>query len=135
MTPKQERFVQEYLKDLNATQAAIRAGYSSATARSIGAENLTKPDIAEALRAAQSQVAAQAGIDAAWVLKEQQALYQLTKSTEPETARKALRDIGEHLGMYVERVETTGRQTLYVIEGPPRYENGAEWQSKYSQIQ
>ena len=43
---KQERFVQEYLIDRNATAAAIRAGYSKKTARAIGAENLTKPNIA-----------------------------------------------------------------------------------------
>ena len=42
---KQERFVQEYLIDRNATAAAIRAGYSKKTARAIGAENLTKPNI------------------------------------------------------------------------------------------
>ena len=45
LTPKQERFVDEYLVDLNATAAAIRAGYSEKTARFIGAENLTKPNI------------------------------------------------------------------------------------------
>ena len=43
LTPKQVRFVQEYLIDLNAAQAAIRAGYSAKTARVIGHENLTKP--------------------------------------------------------------------------------------------
>ena len=45
MTPKQQRFCDEYLIDLNATQAAIRAGYSKKTARAMAAENLTKPDI------------------------------------------------------------------------------------------
>ncbi len=40
LTPKQQRFVAEYLVDLNATQAAIRAGYSTKTAQQIGAENL-----------------------------------------------------------------------------------------------
>lgn len=45
ITPKQRRFIDEYLVDLNATQAAIRAGYSPKTARFIGNENLTKPDI------------------------------------------------------------------------------------------
>ncbi len=45
MTAKQKKFIDEYLIDLNATQAAIRAGYSPETARSIGSENLTKPDI------------------------------------------------------------------------------------------
>lgn len=45
MTPKQAAFVSEYLKDKNATQAAIRAGYSAKTARQIGDELLSKPDI------------------------------------------------------------------------------------------
>ena len=49
LTAKQERFVQEYLIDLNATQAAIRAGYSRKTAGVIGVENLKKPYIREAI--------------------------------------------------------------------------------------
>lgn len=49
LTPKQRRFVDEYLIDLNATQAAIRAKYSAKTAASIGEENLRKPEIAEAI--------------------------------------------------------------------------------------
>jgi phage terminase small subunit len=49
LTPKQERFVAEYLIDLNATQAAIRAGYSSKTAKVIGSENLSKPAIQAAI--------------------------------------------------------------------------------------
>lgn len=53
LTAKQRRFVEEYLVDLNATQAAIRAGYSSKTAASIGEENLRKPDIAKAVQEAQ----------------------------------------------------------------------------------
>lgn len=50
LTAKQQRFIEEYLVDLNATQAAIRAGYSKKTARSVGAENLTKPDIQKAIQ-------------------------------------------------------------------------------------
>ena len=45
LTEKQKRFADEYLIDLNATQAAIRAGYSKKTARQIGTENLAKPYI------------------------------------------------------------------------------------------
>jgi phage terminase small subunit len=45
LSPKQKLFVDEYLVDLNATQAAIRAGYSLKTVRMIGCENLTKPNI------------------------------------------------------------------------------------------
>src|SRR5690349_10894554 len=45
LTAKEEKFCHEYIKDFNATQAAIRAGYSKGTARQIGYENLTKPYI------------------------------------------------------------------------------------------
>lgn len=69
LTPKQQRFVDEYLIDLNATQAAIRAGYSKKTARVTGQENLTKPDIADAIRKAQERRSEQTQIDAEWVLR------------------------------------------------------------------
>jgi len=55
LTRKQERFVEEYLIDLNAAQAAIRAGYSAKTARAIGHENLTKPEIAAAIEKARAE--------------------------------------------------------------------------------
>ena len=58
LTPKQERFFAEYLIDLNATQAAIRAGYSEKTARQVGAENLSKPDVAAAIARRREKIAA-----------------------------------------------------------------------------
>lgn len=57
LTPKQELFINEYLIDLNATQAAIRAGYSEKTAQEIGAENLSKPMIQAAIQKAQAKTA------------------------------------------------------------------------------
>lgn len=70
LTSKQDRFVQEYLVDLNATQAAIRAGYSKKTAAAIGAENLTKPKIAEAVQNAMAERAKRTEITADKVLQE-----------------------------------------------------------------
>lgn len=70
LTPKQRRFVEEYLVDLNATQAAIRAGYSRATARAIGHELLTKPNIAAAVAAGQDERSRRTEITADRVLKE-----------------------------------------------------------------
>ncbi len=55
MNQKQELFVHEYLNDCNATQAAIRAGYSQRTAYSIGQENLKKPEIRQAIDAAMTE--------------------------------------------------------------------------------
>ena len=70
MSPKQARFIDEYLVDLNAAQAAIRAGYSARTARSIGQENLTKPEIAAAIEAAQRSQSVRTGITADMVIAE-----------------------------------------------------------------
>ncbi|HEY8969729.1 MAG TPA: terminase small subunit [Puia sp.] len=50
LTDKQKRFCEEYLTDMNATQAAIRSGYSAKTARQVGSENLSKPDIQAYIR-------------------------------------------------------------------------------------
>lgn len=68
MTPKQQRFVEEYLIDLNASAAARRAGYSARTADAIGRENLGKPTVAAAIAAAQNQRSERTRIDADWVL-------------------------------------------------------------------
>ena len=70
LTPKQLRFIEEYLIDLNATQAAVRAGYSRDTARVIGSENLSKPDIAGAIAARQKERTAKAELTAADVAAE-----------------------------------------------------------------
>lgn len=70
LTPKQQRFVAEYLIDLNATQAAIRCGYSAKTAKSIGSENLTKPDVAAAIAEGQAKRLTSADLSATRVLEE-----------------------------------------------------------------
>lgn len=70
LTPKQQRFVEEYLIDLNATKAAIRAGYSEKTAKEIGSENLTKPNIAKAIQEAQNKRAERTEITQDMVLQE-----------------------------------------------------------------
>lgn len=62
LTPKQARFVSEYLKDQNATQAAIRAGYSKATANQQGSRLLANVGVAAAVRKGQTKVAKKAEI-------------------------------------------------------------------------
>jgi phage terminase small subunit len=70
LTPKQARFVQEYLIDLNATQAAIRAGYSAKTAEQIGHQLLKKTSVAEAVAQAQAKLSEKTGITVERVLEE-----------------------------------------------------------------
>ena len=70
LTPKQERFCQEYLIDVNATQAAIRAGYSKRRADQTGYENLIKPEIQFTVQRLMKERARRTGIKADDVLQE-----------------------------------------------------------------
>lgn len=69
LTPNQQKFVDEYLVDLSATQAAIRAGYSAKTAGAIGHRLLKKVEIDAAISAAKAARSAKTAIDAEWVLR------------------------------------------------------------------
>lgn len=69
LTAKQARFIEEYLIDLNATQAAIRAGYSEKTATEQGARLLTNVNVQKAIHEAQQARSERTKIDQDWVLK------------------------------------------------------------------
>lgn len=106
LTPKQERFVTEYLVDLNATQAAIRAGYKPKAAYASGAENLKKPQIQEALTEARTKQRERTQITADRVLQELAAVaFDNADDCNDSRLRytnklKALELIGKHLGMF-----------------------------------
>ena len=70
LTKKQKRFVEEYLIDLNATQAAIRAGYSPDTAQQMGSENLSKPVIKNTIDRAIAERSRRTGINQDRVIQE-----------------------------------------------------------------
>ena len=88
MTKKQKRFAEEYLIDLNATQAAIRAGYSPETAGSIGAENLKKPEIKSKIDKAMAERSRRTGINQDRVLQELARIgfAKIPDVVDPETA-------------------------------------------------
>ena len=102
LTPKQKRFVEEYLVDLNATQAAIRAGYSEKTAYSIGSENLSKPEIQTAVAEAQNERSERIKISSDWVLASAVQVYERCMeqgSFNPSGANRALELIGKHVSV------------------------------------
>lgn len=106
LTPKQKRFCEEYIVDLNATQAAIRAGYSQKTAAVIAAENLTKPNISNYVQLLQGERASKTEISAEWVLKNLKEIADEAKEKgEYSPANKSLELIGKHLGMFTEKID------------------------------
>lgn len=123
LTAKQKAFCEEYLIDLNATQAAIRAGYSEKTAKEIGCENLTKPNIADYIAEMKVKRSESTAITAAWVLNSAKKVYDRCMQEEAvidreggptgeykfehSGANKALEIIGKHIDVqaFLERKE------------------------------
>jgi len=116
LTAKQQTFCEEYLTDLNATQAAIRAGYSESTAKSIGCENLTKPDVAEVIQKLMAERSQSTGITNDWVLKGIKDLTdKLIDSEEPKAAYKGFELAGRHLKLFTDKVELGGEVKITQI--------------------
>jgi phage terminase small subunit len=109
LNPKQSRFVAEYLIDLNATQAAIRAGYSERTAYSIGPENLKKPEIAAAIAEGQAKRAGIVEITAEKVLRDlESARHNAMATMEWGPAIRACELQGKHIGMFSDKIAHVG---------------------------
>lgn len=120
LTPKQERFVEEYLVDLNGTQAAIRAGYSPKTANEQASAMLAKPGIKEAVQAQRAKVSERTMRTVDDVMADIGRVRDnaMQIMTDPDTggqvmlshkdALKALELEGKHLGAFTERIEHSG---------------------------
>lgn len=124
MTLKQKRFVQEYMVDLNATQAAIRAGYSKKTAGSIGQENLKKPAIRSELQVLIQKMGEKAEITQEMVVSELRKIA-FAEASDINTSElkytnklRALELLGKHLGMYTEKIEHSGEAGLKIEMAP-----------------
>ena len=113
LTPKQERFVEEFLVDACATQAAIRAGYSAKTANRIASELLGKPGVQEALAKGRAVLSEKTQITAEWVLERLRHEATLTGEESTHSARvSALGLLGKHLGMFTDRVKLEGEVSV-----------------------
>ncbi|OQQ81660.1 terminase small subunit [Ligilactobacillus salivarius] len=131
LTQKQQRFVDEYIISGNATQAAIKAGYSKKTARFVGAENLTKPNIKDELEKRNAEIKSQKTMDMQEVMERLAAIargetveQQVTnKGTvveiEPKTSDqiRAMELIGKRYGAWTDKKEVTGGLEINVGVG------------------
>jgi len=131
LTPKQAQFVSEYLIDLNATQAAIRCGYSAKTAEQQGSRLLSNVKVAAEIRKAQEARSERTQVTQDWVLTRLASVVERCLQAEPVLDRKgdrvlietplgdevpaytfnaagangALGLLGKHLGMFTEKVD------------------------------
>lgn len=124
LSGKQEMFCREYLVDLNATQAAIRAGYSEKTARQMACKMLTKAYIAEHIAKLNKERIKRVQVDADWVLTASKQLYDKCMEAEPLTdqdgneigfakfnpsgAAKAIELVGRHVSIKAFEDQTKG---------------------------
>ena len=107
LTAKQESFVAEYLIDLNATQAAIRAGYSEKTASETGYENLRKPQIAEAVQKALAERSERTEVTQDYVLTAIKDTIEQYRGggegSNPNAVLKGAELLGRHLAMFTDK--------------------------------
>lgn len=111
LTPKQQRFVEEYLIDLNATQAAIRAGYSEKNADKIGSQLLGKTRVAASIRDAQEKRTRRTEITADYVLTTiRETVEALLNDREKNAANifKGSELLGKHIKLFTDKHEITG---------------------------
>jgi phage terminase small subunit len=127
LTPKQKAFAREYVKEGNGTQAAIKAGYSKNAAQEIAYENLRKPQIKEVIEAKQAILAEKAQVSAEFVINNFLEILNFNKQVEEFTqgdgenvrvkkkmidaqaALKASELLGKHLGLFVDKLQVTGK--------------------------
>jgi phage terminase small subunit len=148
LTPKQQRFVDEYLVDLNATQAAIRAGYSEKTARTQAAHLLAKDNIAAVIQKRQAERAERTELTQDEVINDFREIRDLALGRKPKVvklrqgdgewaeqevydydlanAHRANEALGRHLKLFTDRVEHTADDELArkLAEGRQRVGNG-----------
>lgn len=128
LTDRQKEFVRQYLVDLNATKAAIRAGYSERTAYSVGQRLLKNVEIQRAVAAAQAKRAQRVEVTQDYVLSNLVEVVERTMQRAPvldrkgeqvtdeegravwtfdaKNANRALELLGKHLGIFADRVKT-----------------------------
>ncbi len=141
LTGKQKRFIQEYLVDLNATRAAKDAGYSEKTAYRTGADNLRKPQIADAIDKAMQKRGERTEINQDYVVntivetierckqakpvvgrngqplmvEQKDGTMAFAYTFEPNAILKGTDQLGKHLGMFVTKHEVTGKNGEAIV--------------------
>ncbi len=127
---KRQRFVDEYLIDLNGTQAAIRAGYSRKSAKVMGSQLLTFPDVQAAIQKARSNLSKKTGLTAEYILETiQETIDRARQAIEVKDANgestgewkadhnavlKGCELLGKHLGLWEAKKKSPDALTIQI---------------------
>lgn len=128
LTAKQKRFCDEYLIDLNATQAAIRAGYSEKTAYRTGADNLRKPQIEEYIAKRQKELSRSTEITQERVIKELALIAFSNNADYAHVVEKKMK--AEVDGALVDVLDEDGKPVMYRTVEPVLTEELTEEQKR-----
>lgn len=117
LTDKQRVFCEEYLIDLNATQAAIRAGYSKKTASVTACENLTKPNVQEYLQELQAARSERTEITADYVLNTiKETVDEARADRDRNSTLRGCELLGKHLKLFTDKMEFEGKLGMSIEE-------------------
>lgn len=126
LTGKQKRFCEEYLIDLNATQAAVRAGYKPKTARSQGQRLLTNVDIQRCVTELMQQRSERVGVTADDVIRELRAVAMSEAEIKGSDKVRALELLGRHLGLFEPQNGNRGEEELPALYDALSEDGGAD---------
>jgi hypothetical protein len=132
MTPKQAAFVREYLIDRNATQAAIRAGYSADTAKQQGSRLLTNVDVQRAVEVREQRIQEICDVTVMSLTAKLEEDRKLARELgQPSAAVTAVMGMAKLHGLLIDKVESENKNTTYVISDSPEELSPEEWLNKY----
>lgn len=118
MTEKQKRFCDEYLVDYNATQAAVRAGYSAKSAYSIGEENLRKPELKTYIDERLEQLHNERTATAQEVVEYLTAVLR-NRAEASQNRLKAAELLGKRFGLFTDKVAVSGSGVVQIVDDVP----------------
>ncbi|MEF3306670.1 terminase small subunit [Paenibacillus sp. GYB003] len=113
LSDKHMRFVDEYMKDMNATAAYLRAGYKCTedAARVSASKLLTNPNIVAEIATRQAKMQEESGMSVKWVLDKYKDIIENNITSDPAVAKSALDSVGKHFGMFTDKVKMDANVT------------------------
>jgi phage terminase small subunit len=110
LTPQQKQFVEEYLVDMNGSQAAIRAGYAKKGSEKQASQLLRRPHVRKALNERMGEAKTKTGVTAEFVInKIAKTIHAAEMDSKHNDVLRGCELLGRHLGMFVERTEISGK--------------------------